>query len=141
VTGISAAISEKVREPLHAQYREGALLSIIRLECETAGHLQPFRSRRERLFPSFRVGARRGQRVRGRLPHCAAADAGRAPLPGSVPILLAEADVGVWGLGLHVAGNLRGPSVHPFDNFIYGAPPLAPLLFPNLVVLALIALW
>jgi hypothetical protein len=56
-------------------------------------------------------------------------------------ILFAEAGVGVWGFGLHVAGNLRGPSVHPFDNFIYGAPPLAPLLFPNLVVLALIALW
>ena len=26
-------------------------------------------------------------------------------------------------------------------NFIYGAPPLAPLLFPNLVVLGLLAIW
>jgi hypothetical protein len=56
-------------------------------------------------------------------------------------ILLLEAGVGVWGFILHAAGNLRGPSVHAFDNFIYGAPPLAPLLFPNLVVLGLIALW
>jgi hypothetical protein len=39
------------------------------------------------------------------------------------------------------AGNLREPSVHPFDNFIYGAPPMAPLLFPNLRVLGIVALW
>ena len=56
-------------------------------------------------------------------------------------VLLLDAAVGVWGFGLHVAGNLRGPSVHAFENFIYGAPPLAPLLFPNLVVLGMIALW
>ncbi len=56
-------------------------------------------------------------------------------------ILLLEAGVGLWGFALHVEGNLQGPSVHAFDNFIYGAPPLAPLLFPNLMVLGLIALW
>ena len=56
-------------------------------------------------------------------------------------ILLLEAAVGVWGFALHALGNLRGPSIHAFENFIYGAPPLAPLLFPNLVVLGLIALW
>jgi hypothetical protein len=56
-------------------------------------------------------------------------------------ILIVEAAVGLWGFVLHLAGNLRGPSVHAFDNFIYGAPPLAPLLFPNLVLLGMIALW
>lgn len=56
-------------------------------------------------------------------------------------MLLGEAAVGVWGFILHAAHNLHGPSVHPFDNFIYGAPPMAPLLFPNLVALALIAVW
>jgi hypothetical protein len=56
-------------------------------------------------------------------------------------ILLLEAGVGLWGFALHAAGNLRGPSIHPFDNFIYGAPPMAPLLFPNLMVLGVIALW
>ena len=55
-------------------------------------------------------------------------------------ILLLEAGVGLWGFLLHVAGNLRGPSVHAYDNFIYGAPPLAPLLFPNLVILGILAL-
>ncbi len=56
-------------------------------------------------------------------------------------IMLAEAVVGVWGFVLHAERNLRGPSTHPFRNFIYGAPPLAPFLFPNLMLLGLIALW
>jgi len=56
-------------------------------------------------------------------------------------ILLLEAGIGLWGFVLHASGNLRGPSVHAFDNFIYGAPPMAPLLFPNLMVLGIIALW
>ena len=43
-------------------------------------------------------------------------------------ILLLEAVIGMWGFVLHAAGNLQGPSVHPFANFIYGAPPMAPLL-------------
>jgi len=56
-------------------------------------------------------------------------------------ILGFEAGVGVLGFLLHAQANLHGPSVHAFKNFIYGAPPLAPLLFPNLALLALIALW
>lgn len=56
-------------------------------------------------------------------------------------ILLLEAGVGLWGFVLHASANLRGPSVHAFDNFINGAPPMAPLLFPNLMVLGIIALW
>ena len=55
-------------------------------------------------------------------------------------ILFLEAGVGIWGFALHMAVNLRGPSVHAFDNFVYGAPPLAPLLFPNLMLLGVIAL-
>ena len=56
-------------------------------------------------------------------------------------ILVLESAVGLWGFILHASGNLHGPSVHAFDNFIYGAPPIAPLLFPNLVLLGAIALW
>jgi hypothetical protein len=56
-------------------------------------------------------------------------------------ILLFEAGVGLWGFVLHAMANLQGPSVHAFDNFIYGAPPMAPLLFPNLMVLGIIGLW
>jgi len=56
-------------------------------------------------------------------------------------VLLLECAVGAWGFVLHAVGNLRGPSIHAFDNFIYGAPPMAPLLFPNLALLGMIALW
>lgn len=56
-------------------------------------------------------------------------------------VLVIEAGVGLWGFVLHALGNLKGPSVHGFNNFIYGAPPMAPLLFPNLMVLGIIALW
>lgn len=56
-------------------------------------------------------------------------------------LLVLEAAVGLWGFALHTMGNLRGPSLRPFDNFIYGAPPMAPLLFPNLMVLGIIGLW
>jgi hypothetical protein len=56
-------------------------------------------------------------------------------------VLLLEVVVGVWGFILHSARNLAGPSNHPFENFISGAPPMAPLLFPNLAVLGAIGLW
>lgn len=56
-------------------------------------------------------------------------------------ILLLEASVGLWGFVLHATANLRGPSLHAFDTFVYGAPPMAPLLFPNLMVLGIFALW
>lgn len=56
-------------------------------------------------------------------------------------VLVLEAFVGVWGFVLHAEGNLRGPSIHAFSNFVYGAPPMAPLLFPNLMILGFIALW
>jgi hypothetical protein len=59
----------------------------------------------------------------------------------SAIILLFEAAIGVWGFVLHAISNLEGPSIHPFANFIYGAPPMAPLLFPNLTVLGLIGFW
>jgi hypothetical protein len=49
--------------------------------------------------------------------------------------------VGVLGFGLHIVADLDGPSHRMFENIVHGAPPLAPLLFPNLVLLSLIALW
>src|ERR1700730_11547196 len=65
----------------------------------------------------------------------------RGVLAFCAAVLLLEAGVGVWGFVLHAQRNLAGPSIHAFDNFIYGAPTLAPLLFPNLVALGLLALW
>jgi len=56
-------------------------------------------------------------------------------------LLLVEGAIGVWGFFLHGEHNLHGPSSHMFNNLIYGAAPIAPLLFPNLMVLGLIGIW
>lgn len=56
-------------------------------------------------------------------------------------VLAVQAAVGLLGFYYHTAANLRGPSPQWRDNFINGAPALAPLLFPNLVLLAGIGLW
>jgi hypothetical protein len=56
-------------------------------------------------------------------------------------VLLIQSVVGLLGFYLHTAANLRGPAARWLDNFIEGAPALAPLLFPNLVLLAGIGLW
>jgi len=65
----------------------------------------------------------------------------RTFLDATAAVLIVQAGIGLWGFVLHAIGNLKGPSIHAFDNFIYGAPPLAPLLFPNLTVLGIIGLW
>jgi hypothetical protein len=56
-------------------------------------------------------------------------------------VMLAEVAVGLLGFVLHVMADLHGPSPSWWDNFIHGTPVLAPLLFPNLVLLAGIGLW
>jgi hypothetical protein len=56
-------------------------------------------------------------------------------------ILGLQAMVGVLGFVLHVLADLRQPAPTLVERVLSGAPPMAPLLFPNLVVLALIALW
>ena len=56
-------------------------------------------------------------------------------------VLGAQALVGILGFGLHAAADLRQPGATLFERILSGAPPMAPLLFPNLVVLGLIGLW
>jgi hypothetical protein len=56
-------------------------------------------------------------------------------------VLTVQAAVGLLGFALHVRADLRAPAATLFERVVAGAPPMAPLLFPNLVVLALIALW
>ena len=106
-------------------------------------YLQPCRSCRQRIFQSAGVGACRCQRHRGRLSSRAAPDARLSCLRRSVRAdsccSKRESDSGASSCT--PPANLRGPSVHAFDNFIYGAPPMAPLLFPNLMLLGIIALW
>jgi hypothetical protein len=59
----------------------------------------------------------------------------------SAAVLLFQGVIGVVGFGLHVLADVGGPSSRLFENIVHGAPPLAPLLFPNLVLLSAIALW
>ena len=56
-------------------------------------------------------------------------------------VMLTQALVGILGFGFHVEANLVGPGHDLFDKLVNGAPPMAPLLFPNLVGLALIGMW
>jgi hypothetical protein len=65
----------------------------------------------------------------------------RSYLPVCVAVLLVQAAVGLLGFYYHTAANLHGSSPSKFDNFVYGAPAMAPLLFPNLVLLTFIGLW
>ena len=55
-------------------------------------------------------------------------------------VMLAEMLIAVVGFTLHAGANLNGPSPRMVDNFIFGAPVFAPLLFANLAMLALIGL-
>ena len=49
--------------------------------------------------------------------------------------------VGVLGFYFHGVAVLNGPAPNLFDNIVYVAPVLAPLLFANLALLAVFGLW
>lgn len=55
-------------------------------------------------------------------------------------VLAFQLIVGVTGFVLHVRADYLRPSPHLWDRFLYGAPVFAPLLFPNLAILAAIGL-
>jgi hypothetical protein len=56
-------------------------------------------------------------------------------------ILAIQALVGILGFYLHLRANLVEPGASLLDRLVNGAPPMAPLLFPNLVALAWIGIW
>ncbi len=56
-------------------------------------------------------------------------------------VMLIQAAVGVIGFWFHLQANLFEPGHSLFEKLVNGAPPLAPLLFPNLEALAWIGLW
>ena len=66
---------------------------------------------------------------------------GRRFLDVCFVVLIVQALVGVLGFWFHIEANLVAPGHNFFDKLVNGAPPMAPLLFPNLVGLALIGLW
>jgi hypothetical protein len=56
-------------------------------------------------------------------------------------ILAAQVAIGVLGFAFHLYRDLTGPAGGLRDDFLYGAPVFAPLLFPNLALLAGLAVW
>lgn len=56
-------------------------------------------------------------------------------------VMIGQALVGVLGFWFHLQANLIEPGHTLWEKLVNGAPPLAPLLFPNLVGLAFIGLW
>ena len=56
-------------------------------------------------------------------------------------VMVLQGAIGVLGFWFHLRANLVEPGAGLFDKLVNGAPPLAPLLFPNLVALCWIGLW
>src|SRR5215469_14985279 len=56
-------------------------------------------------------------------------------------VMLVQALVGILGFWFHLQANLVEPGQSLWERLVNGAPPVAPLLFPNLVGLAFIGLW
>jgi len=56
-------------------------------------------------------------------------------------VMIGQALVGMLGFWYHLQANLAEPGHTLWEKLVNGAPPLAPLLFPNLVGSALIGLW
>ena len=49
--------------------------------------------------------------------------------------------IGLMGFTIHLKAVLNGPHVQLFNNIVYVAPVLAPLLFVNLAILGCIGVW
>lgn len=56
-------------------------------------------------------------------------------------VMILQAAVGIAGFWFHIQANLFEPGHSLWEKLVNGAPPMAPLLFPNLVALAWIGLW
>jgi hypothetical protein len=56
-------------------------------------------------------------------------------------VMIGQALVGILGFWFHIQANLIEPGHCLWEKLVNGAPPMAPLLFPNLVGLAFIGLW
>ena len=59
----------------------------------------------------------------------------------SVAVLALQIVIGFGGFYFHLIADINGLSSSLFENFVHGAPVFAPLLFVDLVLLAMIGLW
>ena len=65
----------------------------------------------------------------------------RAYLWMCVSVMVLQVIVGIAGFVLHVNADLHALGPTFFDRIVHGAPVFAPLLFPNLALLAFIGMW
>jgi len=56
-------------------------------------------------------------------------------------VLALQVVIGTAGFIFHLRANLHQTSPRLWDRFLYGAPVFAPLLFPNLAILAALGMW
>lgn len=62
-------------------------------------------------------------------------------IPFCITVLCLNIIVGVAGFFLHLVADLHVPALKETEKLLYGAPLFAPLLFPNLSLLALLGIW
>lgn len=65
----------------------------------------------------------------------------RAYLRLCAAVMLLQAAVGLVGFALHLEADLHAAGSTLFEKVVHGAPIFAPMLFPNLALLAGIGLW
>jgi hypothetical protein len=65
----------------------------------------------------------------------------RAYLRVCTVVMFFQAAVGILGFALHAHADIYGTGPTLFDRVVFGAPIFAPMLFPDLVMLAFIGLW
>jgi len=56
-------------------------------------------------------------------------------------VIVVQPAIGLLGAYLHIRANLAAPMGTLWQKFLYGAPAFAPLLFADLALLAILALW
>lgn len=56
-------------------------------------------------------------------------------------VMLMECFVGAIGAWFHIQADLQGEMGSLWESLLYGAPVFAPMLFPNLALLAMLGLW
>ena len=65
----------------------------------------------------------------------------RAYLRVCLLVMILQVVVGIAGFALHVSADWHATGKTLFDRIVHGAPVFAPLLFPNLALLAGIGMW
>ena len=65
----------------------------------------------------------------------------RAYLRVCATVMILQVVVGIVGFALHLSADLHATGKTLFDRAVHGAPIFAPLLFPNLALLAGIGMW